>query len=93
MPLQMSRLDFYLISNDVQFGVDSCENFCPLSSDLSPVKLKLRTDVADDRGSGYWKFNSSLLVFKNDRFVFDMKNKTNETSSTSNDFNDPRVSW
>ena len=57
-PLQISRL---LISNDVQFGVDSCENLCPLSSDHSPVTLKLRTDFADDRGRGYWKFNRSLL--------------------------------
>ena len=50
---EMSRLDFFLISNDSQFGVDSCENLCPLSSDHSPVKLKLRTDLADDRGRGY----------------------------------------
>ena len=48
-PLQMSRLDFCLTSNDLQNGVDSCENFCPLSSDYSPVKLKLQTDLADDR--------------------------------------------
>ena len=52
-PLQMSRLDFFLISNDLQFGVNSCENSCPLNSDHSPVKLKLRTDLADDRGRVY----------------------------------------
>ena len=39
-PLQMSRLDFLLISNVLQFGVDSFENFCLLSSYHSPVKLK-----------------------------------------------------
>ena len=52
-PLQMSRLDFFFISNDLQFGVKSCENLCPLSSDHSPVKLKLQTDSADYRGRGY----------------------------------------
>ena len=31
-PLQMSRLDFFFISNDLQFGVKSCENLCPLRS-------------------------------------------------------------
>ena len=82
-PLQMSSLDFFLISNDVQFGVNLCENFCPLSSDHSPVKLKLWTDLADNRGRGYWKFNSSLLG--NNQFVFDMKNKINEKSSTFKD--------
>ena len=51
-PLQVSRLDFFLISNDLQFGVKSCENLCPLS-DHSPVKLKLQTDSADYRGRGY----------------------------------------
>ena len=70
----MSRLDFFLISNDLQFGVDSCENLCSLSSDHSPVKLKLQTDLVDDRGRGYWKFNSSLL--ENDQFVSDMKTKS-----------------
>ena len=88
-PLQMSRLNFFLISNDLQFGVDSCEKLCPLSSDHSPVKLKLQTDLADDKGRGYWKFNSSLL--ENNQFVFDMKNKINEKSSTFKDFDDPRV--
>ena len=47
--LQMSRLDFCLTSNDLQIGVDSYENFCLLSSDYSPIKLKLQTDLADDR--------------------------------------------
>ena len=37
--LYMSRLDFLLISNDSQFGVKSCEDLCPLSSDHSPIKL------------------------------------------------------
>ena len=63
--LQMSRLDFFLISNDLQFDVDSCENLCPLSSDHSPVKLKLRTDLADDRGRGYWKFKVPFLKIIN----------------------------
>ena len=79
------------MSNDLQFGVHSCENLCPLSGDHSPVKLKLRTDLVDDRGRGYWKFNSSLL--ENSQFVFDMKNKINEISSTFQDFDDPRVNW
>ena len=90
-PLQMSRLDFFLISNDLQFGVKSCENLCPLSSDHFPVKLKLQTDSADYRGKGYWKFNCSLL--ENNQYVSDMKNKISELKSTSKDFDDPRVNW
>ena len=66
-------------------------NLCPLSGDHSPVKLKLRTDLADDGGRGYWKFNSSLL--ENNQIGFDMKNKINEICSTFKDFSDPRVNW
>ena len=90
-PLQMSRLGFFLISNNLQFGVKSCENFCPLSSDHSPIKLKLQTDSADYRGRGYWKFNYSLL--ENNQYVSDMKNKISELISTFKDFHDPRVNW
>ena len=67
-PLQVSRFDFLLISNDLQFGVDSYENLCPLSSDHSPVKLTLRTDLADDRRRGYWKFISCSVLENNDLF-------------------------
>ena len=90
-PLQMSRLDFFFISNDLQFGVKSCENLCPLSSDHSPVKLKLQTDSADYRGRGYWKFNCSLL--ENNQYVSDMENKISELISTFKDSDDPRVNW
>ena len=51
----------------------------------------MRTDLVDDRGRGYWKFNSCLL--ENNQFVFDMKNKINEISLTFQDFDDPRVNW
>ena len=87
----MIRLDFFLISNDLQFGVDSCENLCPLSSDHSSVKLKLLTDLSDNRGRGYQKFSSSLL--ENNQFVFDTKNKINETYLTFKNSDDPRVNW
>ena len=89
--LGMSRLDFVLISNDLQFGVKSCENLCPLSSDHSPVKLELQTDSADYRGRGYWKFSFSLL--ENYQHASDMKNKISELMSTFKDFDDPRVNW
>ena len=39
-PLQMSRIDYILIYDDLQYAVKSCEFLCPLSSDHSPVKLK-----------------------------------------------------
>ena len=80
-----------LIRNCIPNDVITSMNLCPLSSDHSPLKLKLRTDLANDRGRGYWKFNCSLL--ENNEFVFDMKNKINKICSTFKDFDDPRLNW
>ena len=90
-PLQIGRLDFFLISNDLQFGVKSYEVLCPSSSDHSPFKLKLQIDSADYRGRGYWKFSCPLL--ETNQYVCDMKNKISELISTFKDFDDPRVNW
>ena len=87
----MSRIDFFLVSDDIQSEVKSCEFLFPLSSDHSPVKLKMQSISTDTRGRGYWKFNNSLLEKK--QFVSDMKNKINEVVSTFGDFDDPRINW
>ena len=84
----MSRIDFFLVSDDIQSEVKSCEFLFSLSSDHSPVKLKMQSISTDTRGRGYWKFNNSLL--QNKQFVSDMKNKINEVVSTFRDFDDPR---
>ena len=72
----MSRIGLFLVSDDIQSKVKSCEFLFPLSSDHSPVKLKMQSISTDTRGRGYWKFNNSLL--KDKQFVSDMKNKINE---------------
>ena len=61
-PLQMSRLDFFLTSNDLQFGVKSCENLCPLSSDNSPLNSNYRQIrlIIEEEGIG----SSTALFLK-----------------------------
>ena len=88
-PQQMGRIDFFLVSDDIQSEVKSCEFLFPLSSDHSPVKLKMLSISTDTRGRGYWKFNNSLLEDK--QFVSEMKNKINEVVTTFGDFDDPRI--
>lgn len=90
-PRQMSRIDFFLVSEDLQSEVKSCEFLCPLSSDHSPVKLKIQANSTGMRGRGYWKFNNSLL--ENRQFVSEMKNTINEVVSTFGEFDDPRINW
>ena len=50
-PRQMSRIDF-LVSGDIQSEAKSCEFLFPLSSDHSPVKLKVQSISTDMRGRG-----------------------------------------
>ena len=51
-PRQMSRIDFFLVSDDIHSEVKSCEFLFPLSSDHSPVKLKMQSISTDMRGRG-----------------------------------------
>ena len=90
-PRRMSRIDFFLVSDDIQSEVKSCEFLFPLSSDHSPVKLKMRSVSTDMRGTGYWKFNNSLL--EDQQFVSDTKNKINKVVTTFGDFDDPGINW
>ena len=91
-PRQMSRIDFFLVSDDIQSEVKSCEFLFPPGSDHPPVKLKMQSISTDMRGRKFnWKFNNSLLEDK--RFVSDKKNKINEVVTTFGDFDDPRINW
>ena len=47
--LQMSRIYYFLISDDLQYAMKSCEFLCPLSRDHSPVKLTLHSQSIKKR--------------------------------------------
>ena len=90
-PLQMSRIDYFQISDDLQYAVKSCEFLCPLSSEHLPVKITLHLQSFKTRRRGYWKFNRSFL--ENRQFICDFKCKINDTVSNFNEFDDARVNW
>ena len=48
----MSRIDVFLVSDDIQSEVKSCEFLFPLGSDHSPVKLKMQSISTDTKGRG-----------------------------------------
>ena len=85
----MSRIDYFLISDILQYAVKSCEFLCPLSSNHSPVKLTLHSQSIETRDRGYWKFNRSRL--ESSQFVCDLKSKINGIVSNVNEFDDARV--
>ena len=61
--LQMARLDYFLISNDIMSLVTKSDIVPGYRTDHSGITLGLHLDD-NVRGHGFWKFNSSLLYHK-----------------------------
>ena len=60
--LVQSRLDFWLISVQLQYHV-KCVKIAPgESSDHSIISLELELVESHKRGKGLWKFNNDLLT-------------------------------
>ena len=55
------RLDYILISNTLQEFVTTTDILTPISKDHSPVLFSLLKEKKTIRGTGLWKFNSSLI--------------------------------
>ena len=88
-PLMMRRLDFFLISDDIQYDVKFCEKLTAVQSDHAPILLHVSSMKEDQsRGRGYWKFNNSLT--EDDHFVESLKSYIKNLKPS---FDDPRVNW
>ena len=87
--LMMRRLDFFLISDDMQYDVKFCEKLTAVQSDHAPILLHVSSMKEDQsRGRGYWKFNNSLT--EDDHFVGSLKSYIKNFKPS---FDDPRVNW
>ena len=90
-PFSASRLDFFLISNSLLTDSQTVSILPSVHSDhrLMQIKLSLKTI---HKGTGYWKFNNSLLLDK--YFTSVIKNvigefQTNRPPNTCN----PHLQW
>ena len=78
----MSRIDFFLISNEMQYSVRFCKHLPSFLIDHSPVILRVSSPVdSESRGRGYWKFNNNSLTNDN-KFVEILKNNICEWKAT-----------
>jgi len=59
-PIKMSRLDFFLASEDIFSLVTDAKILPKYKSDHSPVQIKLQISKHSS-GKGNWEFNNSLL--------------------------------
>ena len=91
-PVELRRLEFFLISNSMQFDVRLCKFLSPIQSDHSPIVLKILSCAKSDlRGRGCWKFNDSLT--EDPLFAQSLPNEIKTMSSNFKDEQDPRVNW
>ena len=90
-PLIQHRLDYLLISNELQEDVEHIDILPSVASDHSVVHLKFALSGQHSRGKSYWKFNNSLTEDTN--FVESMKVKIKEVMQEISETDDPRVSW
>lgn len=81
--LVMSRLDFFLVSQDLVLRVNSSDIRTRYNSDHSRITLNINCSIAE-RGPGYWKFNNLYLqdkqfleLMNNEilQFLYSVKNK------------------
>ena len=70
-PVTLRRLDYFLISSELEQNIWSCGFLSPIQSDHSPIDLKIKPFNDIIRGPGYWKFNNSLT--ENATYVSRMK--------------------
>ena len=74
-PIKMARLDFYLLSEELLSQVEKNSIMNGYRTDHSMVELQIR--VSDfHRGSGFWKFNTSLL--KDTTYINKVKKAIND---------------
>ena len=90
-PLVQTRLDYFLLSHctlDIVTDTKILSSFC---SDHSCISIHVSSITEQTRGSGHWKFNSSLL--KDETYVNDMKQKLGEWSNVYDYCVDKRIKW
>ena len=71
-PLSQSRIDYYLISDNLIDKINTCDIQYGYKSDHSAVVLELNL-VHTPRGPGFWTFNALLL--KDNEYITKLKSK------------------
>jgi exonuclease III len=89
--LQQSRLDYFLISGNLMYGVEECEIKNSLYSDHNPIQLRLTCPNVSPKGRGLWKLNVSLL--KDKEYVKGINALLSKKIIQYNKFEDKGLVW
>ena len=88
-PPIMCRLDFFLISDNLNGWFKNCDIVPGYRSDHSCITLNIEVNE-ETRGRGFWKFNSDLLT--DETFKIDVKDTINRIAQT-NEPCEPDTLW
>ena len=88
--LVQSRIDFWLISNSLEYEADKCLIQPGLLSDHSILLLSLNLIQTQRRGRGTWKFNNNLLK---DFEYIELIKKTIQQVQEHSDFMNKSTWW
>ena len=88
-----SRLDYWLVSAHMEYiySVNKIKVIPGRRSDHSLVKLQLEIDNKPKRGTGFWKFNTTLL--KDETYLNDMKLLIHDLKQKYRDLLDKQLVW
>ena len=85
------RLDYFFISNNIQEFILDTDIIPAISSDHSPILIFFSKDKQNNRSSGFWKFNNSLL--SDDIFKEELKQHIQNIKNDNELSNDPQIKW
>ena len=90
-PLIQRRLDYWLISNDLQEDVESVEIITAIKSDHSAIALSINGLDENERGPSFWKFNSILI--NDQEYCNLLRSEYKNWLEEFKEVNDKRVLW
>ena len=90
-PITQRRIDFWLVSDDLQDDVKKVEIIPAIKTDHSAISLSVNSLKDQPFGPSYWKFNSSLLDDQN--YIQLIHSEYPKWISEFSEVNDNRVLW
>ena len=86
------RLDYFLVSRQISSLTTNCDILFAPNTDHSAVQIHLLSeDLKQQRGPGFWKFNSSLLEDK--QYISDLRENLTQFIKKYENVEDSGLKW
>jgi exonuclease III len=89
--IQQSRLDYFIVANNLIYNIENCNIENSLYSDHNPVQLSITCPNVRAKGRGLWKLNASLLRDK--EYVEGINKLLNENKHKYEQMENKGLAW